>query len=45
MKDCTKQFFFKGISGKKIEADFNGGEIRSDAGLPSSWRLKKSLSL
>ncbi|RLE03759.1 MAG: hypothetical protein DRJ11_03325 [Candidatus Aminicenantes bacterium] len=22
---------FKGISGKKIEADFNGGEIRSNA--------------
>jgi len=22
---------FKGIAGKKIEADFNGGEIRSDA--------------
>ena len=24
---------FKGIAGKKIEADFNGGEIRSDAGV------------
>jgi len=24
---------FKGNSGKKIEADFNGGEISSDAGL------------
>ena len=34
MKDCTKQLLlFKGISGKKIEADFNGGEISSDAGL------------
>jgi len=34
MKDCTKQLLlFKGISGKKIEADFNGGEITSDAGL------------
>jgi len=34
MKDCTKQLLlFKGISGKKIEADFNGGEVSSDAGL------------
>ena len=24
---------FKNIAGKKIEADFNGGEIRSDAGV------------
>jgi hypothetical protein len=34
MKDCTKQLLlFKDISGKKIQADFNGGEISSDAGL------------
>ena len=34
MKDCTKQLLlFKGISGKKIEADFNGGEVSSDAGV------------
>ena len=34
MKDCTKQLLlFKGISSKKIEADFNGGEVSSDAGL------------
>jgi hypothetical protein len=34
MKDCTKQLLlFKGISNKKIEADFNGGEVSSDAGL------------
>ena len=34
MKDCTKQFLlFKDISNKKIEVDFNGGEVSSDAGL------------
>jgi hypothetical protein len=34
MKNCTKQLLlFKGISNKKIEADFNGGEVSSDAGL------------
>ena len=34
MKDCTKQLLlFKDISNKKIEVDFNGGEISSDAGL------------
>jgi len=34
MKDCTKQLLlFKGISNKKIEADFNGGEVSSNAGL------------
>jgi len=34
MKDCTKQpLLFKGISNKKIEADFKGGEISSDAGV------------
>ena len=34
MKDCTTQLLlFKGISNKKIEADFNGGEVSSDAGL------------
>ena len=34
MKDCTAQLLlFKGISNKKIEADFNGGEVSSDAGL------------
>jgi hypothetical protein len=34
MKDCTKQLLlFKGISNKKIQADFNGGEVSSDAGL------------
>ncbi len=34
MKDCIKQLLlFKGISNKKIEADFNGGEVSSDAGL------------
>jgi hypothetical protein len=34
MKDCTKQLLlFKDISHKKIEADFEGGEVSSDAGL------------
>jgi hypothetical protein len=34
MKDCTKQLLlFKAISNKKIEADFDGGEVSSDAGL------------
>ena len=34
MKDCTKQLLlFKDISNKKIEADFNGGEVSSDAGV------------
>ena len=34
MKDCTTQLLlFKGITNKKIEADFNGGEVSSDAGL------------
>jgi hypothetical protein len=34
MKDCTKQLLlFKGISNKKIEADFDGGEVSSDGGL------------
>jgi len=33
MKDCTKQLLlFKDIN-KKIEADFNGGEVSSDAGV------------
>ena len=34
MKNCTKQLLlFKGISNKKIQADFEGGEISSDAGV------------
>ena len=34
MTKCTKQLLlFKGISGKKIQADFDGGEVSSDAGL------------
>ena len=34
MKDCTTQLLlFKGVSNKKIEADFDGGEVSSDAGL------------
>jgi len=34
MKDCTKQLLiFKGLSNKKIEADFKGGEVSSDGGL------------
>ena len=34
MKNCTKQLLlFKGISNKKIQADFKGGEISSDAGV------------
>ena len=34
MQENTKQLaFFKDISGKKIEVDFNGGEVSSDAGL------------
>jgi hypothetical protein len=34
MKDCTKQLLlFKGLSNKKIEVDFNGGEVSSDAGV------------
>jgi len=34
MKDCTKRLLlFKGLSNKKIEADFNGGEVSSDGGL------------
>lgn len=34
MKNCTTQLLlFKGISNKKIEVDFNGGEVSSDAGL------------
>jgi hypothetical protein len=34
MKDCTKQqLIFKGLSNKKIEADFKGGEVSSDGGL------------
>lgn len=34
MTKFTKQLLlFKDISGKKIEADFNGGEVSSDAGL------------
>lgn len=34
MKNCTKQLLlFKDISNKKIEADFNGGEVSSDGGI------------
>jgi len=34
MTKFTKQLLlFKDISGKKIQADFNGGEVSSDAGL------------
>ena len=34
MKKFNKQLLlFKDISGKKIEADFNGGEVSSDAGI------------
>lgn len=34
MKECTTQWMlFKGLSGKKIEVDFDGGEVSSDAGL------------
>jgi len=34
MTKFTKQILlFKDISGKKVEADFNGGEVSSDAGL------------
>ncbi len=34
MKEYTKQLMlFKGISGKKVEVDFDGGEVSSDAGV------------
>ena len=34
MKGCATQLLlFKGIPNKKIQADFNGGEVSSDAGL------------
>ena len=34
MTKFTKQLLlFKDISGKKVEADFDGGEVSSDAGL------------
>ena len=34
MEKYTKQMLlFKGISGKKVEVDFDGGEITSDAGI------------
>ncbi|MDH5386743.1 MAG: IS1380 family transposase [Candidatus Aminicenantes bacterium] len=34
MKECTTQLMlFKGLLGKKIEVDFDGGEVSSDAGL------------
>jgi hypothetical protein len=34
MSDYTKQLMlFKGISGKKVEVDFNGGDMSSDAGV------------
>ena len=34
MKEYTKQLtFFKDIFGKKVEVDFNGGEVSSDGGL------------
>ena len=34
IKNCTKQLLlFKGISNKKIQADFEGGQISSDAGV------------
>ncbi|MBE9573259.1 MAG: transposase, partial [Proteobacteria bacterium] len=34
MTKFTKQLLlFKDISGKKIEVDFDGGEVSSDAGL------------
>ncbi len=32
-KSTNQMMLFKGISGKKIEVDFNGGEVSSDAGL------------
>jgi len=33
MKQSTKQMLlFKEISGKKVEVDFNGGQVSSDAG-------------
>jgi hypothetical protein len=46
MKDCTKQLLlFKGISNKKIEADFNGGEVSSDAGLLFLREVEDRISL
>jgi len=32
-KNTNQTMLFKEISGKKVEVDFNGGEVSSDAGL------------
>jgi hypothetical protein len=46
MKDCTKQLLlFKGLSNKKIEADFNGGEVSSDAGVLFLREVEKRIGL
>jgi hypothetical protein len=46
MKEFTKQLLlFKDISGKKIEADFNGGEVSSDAGLLFLREVERRLGL
>ncbi len=46
MKDCIKQLFlFKDISNKKIEVDFNGGEVSSDAGLLFLREVKNRIGL
>ena len=46
MKKFTKQLLlFKDISGKKIEADFNGGKVSSDAGLLLLREVEREVGL
>ena len=45
MKDTKQLVFFKGISGKKVEVDFDGGQMSSDSGLLFLRELESELGI
>jgi hypothetical protein len=46
MKDCnTERLLFEDIQGKKIEADFDGGQVTSDTGVLLLREVERSTDL
>lgn len=45
LKDTKQLVFFKGISGKKVEVDFDGGQMSSDSGLLFLRELESELGI
>lgn len=45
MKDTKQLAFFKEISGKKVQVDFNGGEVSSDSGLLFLREVESNLGI